>query len=342
MKKLLTIAIPTYNRSSSLDATLLDLVDQIDEHIRGDIELLVSDNNSSDSTEEVVEKYIKNNFDISIKYNKNLQNLGFDGNCHVAMEKASGEFVWILSDDDKVCGNAIKTVYRQIENNKEVSFVYVNYNIKQGEKYEESRCKININKVVDGESFMIESNLAFTFVSSCIIRRSEWVKRDYMKYIGTRWYHAFVARDLVLGAKVLMLAGNLITMNGLDLKSSRAERRLSDSDEDGYDFYLDAYVQLLLFSRGMEEVGYSEGVCNLIYKNVRASALRQIFYYKATVDIYKFKEIRYFCEVLRKTYCNKFSYWLLEAPIMYLPSFISGNIYWIVSPIYKKIKSFVK
>ena len=68
-KKLLSIAIPTYNRAHYLDLCLSQICKQLPGNEQ-DIELIVSDNASPDNTEEVVKKYIDRGIDL--KYIKTV------------------------------------------------------------------------------------------------------------------------------------------------------------------------------------------------------------------------------------------------------------------------------
>lgn len=73
---ILTIAIPTYNSSKYLKETLEKTIIQCEKN--NEIEILVSDNCSTDDTESVVKDFI--NKEINIRYLKNSQNVGLDKN----------------------------------------------------------------------------------------------------------------------------------------------------------------------------------------------------------------------------------------------------------------------
>ena len=55
MSETVTIGIPTYNRSEQLQVLLESLLNQT----YMDIEIIVSDNNSSDNTEEICAQYLE-------------------------------------------------------------------------------------------------------------------------------------------------------------------------------------------------------------------------------------------------------------------------------------------
>ena len=71
---LLSICIPTYNRSEKLDNCLNSILISIQNVKERNFEICISDNCSSDNTEKIVKKY-KNLFEIN--YHKNNDNLGF-------------------------------------------------------------------------------------------------------------------------------------------------------------------------------------------------------------------------------------------------------------------------
>lgn len=87
-----TIMIPTYNRSSFLKMAIASVLQQ-----KGiSFELLVSDNCSPDDTREVVLGFK----DKRIKYIRNKKNLGYKDNAIQCFAKATGNYIFMLSDDD--------------------------------------------------------------------------------------------------------------------------------------------------------------------------------------------------------------------------------------------------
>lgn len=93
---LLTIAIPTYNRSNHLAQLLASLTPQLETESR--VELLISDNASQDDTPAVVESFQKKG--LRCRYLRNASNIGADANFLQCFEEAKGTYVWIFGDDD--------------------------------------------------------------------------------------------------------------------------------------------------------------------------------------------------------------------------------------------------
>lgn len=96
MKPLLTICIPTYNRSAFLKKTLNSIVNQKIFTDTENIEIVVSDNCSTDDTFYVVQKLI-NRYGEKIKYFKTEKNIGFD-NFEYVMNKGTGLFLKLNND----------------------------------------------------------------------------------------------------------------------------------------------------------------------------------------------------------------------------------------------------
>jgi abequosyltransferase len=107
----LTIAVPTYNRSSKLALLLSGLVPQLADELR--VELLISDNASSDDTANTVEQFTKAG--LRCRYICNSENIGPDLNFLQCFHLALGKFIWIFGDDDVLLPGSIATILELIE-----------------------------------------------------------------------------------------------------------------------------------------------------------------------------------------------------------------------------------
>ena len=92
----LSICIPTYNRSKSLD-DLLASIDSIKTMIGYEIEICVSNNNSTDNTRQILSKWSSI---YQIVVNHNETNIGFSGNMKKLLEIANGKWIFYIGDDD--------------------------------------------------------------------------------------------------------------------------------------------------------------------------------------------------------------------------------------------------
>ena len=128
---ILTIGIPTYNRANQLDNAIRAIYEELSS-LTQRVELLISDNNSTDNTFEVVNKWRKK---LDINYSKNQSNLGFDSNVDLVVKKANSNYILILSDDDILIPGALKNYLEIIRNNKNLAIIigkakFMNYEMK--------------------------------------------------------------------------------------------------------------------------------------------------------------------------------------------------------------------
>ena len=122
-KPLLSICIPTFNRSSLLKVALLSLLEQMKGHEK-DIEIIVSDNCSSDDTQQVAEwaKGIG-----PFRYNRNATNIGAGPNFMLLSNKlAQGEYCWLLGDDDFLRKGSLDRLVETIKANPEADMFFTN------------------------------------------------------------------------------------------------------------------------------------------------------------------------------------------------------------------------
>ncbi len=118
----LAICIPTYNRAKHLDNCLQSII-SIKQFSNLQFQVCVSDNGSTDNTEEIVKKAQEK---IEIKYNKNDTNIGIPLNFLKVIEMAESEFTWLIGDDDLLFPNTIDSLYELIDKNPDVDFFYIN------------------------------------------------------------------------------------------------------------------------------------------------------------------------------------------------------------------------
>ena len=117
---LLTIAIPTYNRATNLELLLSGLAPQLS--ALPQVELLISDNASPDSTEDLMRRLL--NEGLPCRYIRNSSNIGSDLNFLQCYREASGKYVWIFSDDDYIFPDAVARVVSLLEQ-AEYDLVYL-------------------------------------------------------------------------------------------------------------------------------------------------------------------------------------------------------------------------
>jgi glycosyltransferase involved in cell wall biosynthesis len=98
---ILTIYIPTYKRES-----VAQCVESIVGQLTSDIELIISDNDQDGFAGNLLYPYK----DYISEYSVRKQNIGCDGNCLHGITAGTGEYVWVLGDDDILLPGAVETL----------------------------------------------------------------------------------------------------------------------------------------------------------------------------------------------------------------------------------------
>lgn len=121
MSNLLSICIPTYNRADYLNDCLGNIISEAREF---DLPIYVLDNNSTDSTYELVQEYPKKY--PHLEYSKQERTVSIDQNMLDVIELSNSQFCVWLGDDDKFKPGAIKKILDALTENEEVSFMLLN------------------------------------------------------------------------------------------------------------------------------------------------------------------------------------------------------------------------
>jgi glycosyltransferase involved in cell wall biosynthesis len=112
----LTIAIPTHHgRAQLLSELLADLVTQCD----GRVDVAVCDNASSDGTATVVAAARARG--LALSYHRHAENLGAAANIAAVVERAGGDFCWLVSSDDRLPAGAVARVLELLDAHPEAA-----------------------------------------------------------------------------------------------------------------------------------------------------------------------------------------------------------------------------
>ena len=118
---ILTYGIITYNRSKYLRKSLKSVLDQVgsDELV----EVLVSDNCSTDDTKEIVQEFQKRYK--NLRYHCNETNVGAEGNIHAALRHSKGEYVVVAGDDDYQADGSLYILLTHIYAHRDCALFYM-------------------------------------------------------------------------------------------------------------------------------------------------------------------------------------------------------------------------
>lgn len=119
---LLSICIPTLNRAHLLDDALVSLRPEV-ASCADRVEVVVSDNGSSDATGEVLQRHGD-----WVHWGRNERTTGFADNLlRVTCDLAKGRFVWVIGDDDLVIRGSVGRILHSLETNPDLDYHYLNF-----------------------------------------------------------------------------------------------------------------------------------------------------------------------------------------------------------------------
>lgn len=205
---LLSICIPTYNRSFFLNRCLFYVTNQI-ETIKNKLEIVVIDNDSNDETFEVVQKYI--DLDFPIVYIKNDYNLGPDVNVDKCYQIARGKYVLALGDDDIIVLNSLNKLLRII-NQSDYGVIHLTaMPIESDMIYKLEKDKLNFKIFSNHNDFFNKVGYNITFISTNIVNKKYYDISISSKYLGSSLPQVpFIARSILKANQNLIIKDTLV------------------------------------------------------------------------------------------------------------------------------------
>lgn len=216
-KPWLSIAIPTYNRSTYL----IECLDHLRPQIEPGVEIVICDNASTDETESSVGQYKTRYPFLEIRYFKNQENLGVDGNFLRCLRESRGNYVHLLSDDDILLPGSVERIHERIRQMPELAFIYLNSYSFQGKFKPALRAapRFEIEKDIffsDKDKFIEYLGVNFTFLSAIVVKKEGFDQVVGPEaFIGSMLLHCHVGLHCMnTGREYLIIAQPCIAARG--------------------------------------------------------------------------------------------------------------------------------
>jgi len=214
----LSICIATYKRAAFIGETLESIIAQL---VPG-VEIVVVDGASPDDTAGVVAPIAARC--PALRYHRERENSGADGDFDKAVGYASGEYCWLMPDDDLLLPGAVARVLRELEAAPDL--LVVNAEVRN---FDLSRTLVRHRFDVErdfedqggSEAFFVRAANFLGYIGAVVIRRSVWLARERAAYYGCQFIHIAVIFQKPIGG-VRVLADPLVAIrNGNALWTPR-------------------------------------------------------------------------------------------------------------------------
>jgi len=269
MKKMLTIALPTYNRSKDLRVALDSVLPQLVQPFSNRVEVLISDNASTDDTSAIAREYEKR-FAGIVRYRVNAHNVGFSRNVDAAIRSSQGEYVLLLGDDDGLEPNALQTIFSVIDSHVDFGIAFFKER-KYDQNLEFPLDAVSENLTTadvkfcfrDGHDYIRERHAFPPFlVSGYMVRRDMWLQAVVNEFLDTICVHVLVALNILWDNVVCCCDSPIIKYRCENLGGNRWH-------DDLYPFTF--YLNLLLGYKFVIRTRYANDLRRILYRQVMRS-----------------------------------------------------------------------
>ncbi|MDX4027737.1 glycosyltransferase family 2 protein [Aliarcobacter skirrowii] len=185
INKKLSIVIPTYNRADFLDYSLEIHIPMLKEY---GIEIAIFDNASTDNTQEVVSKWMKEyKF---INYIRHEKNFGAVKNFEYALSYPNSEYIWLLGDTYKFNIEMLINLLNSIESRYDL----IIFNLSN---------KVKLDEVISEDYNLLLNKLGalITCASVTIINKNIFDKNSLDRYLNTNFPHTGLILESISNKK---------------------------------------------------------------------------------------------------------------------------------------------
>jgi glycosyltransferase involved in cell wall biosynthesis len=299
----LTIAISTFNRCNYLEECLNSILPQVTK----DVNIVVSDNDSTDETPQIMQKYCVYPF---VRYYRKETNTGMDGNFLNCLNISDGEYIHLMSDDDIMLSGTVNAIIECITNDKP-DLIHLNscgFNgIFNGiESCSNARFVMKNNFVTkDKNVYLSKVGIYLTYLSSLVLK-NELVKQivNPEQFLGTFFLQSHVALLTSKGDKTLAILKH----------NSIAARSNNTGGYNLFKIWIEEYKKLL-FDTSLKS-GYAKKSIEDLYVNSVKSELKGLILRSRIQKTELGLENRSI--IFRNTYMFA-SAWIYLYPVTYFP-----------------------
>lgn len=197
----ISICIPQYNRINYL----LRSLKMIESQTYHNIEISISDDCSTDNTVEEIAN-LKKVYKYPIIFDRNAQNMGYDRNYRKCIEMATGDYAFVIGNDDSIYGN--ESIAWLVGFLKENNYPDVGFCNMIEERTGGTLIKRALKTTIlgSGTQVALKNYSCFSFVGGLIYKRSTFLNFNTAKYDGSIYSQMYVGVYMIVnGAKLFSI-----------------------------------------------------------------------------------------------------------------------------------------
>jgi glycosyltransferase involved in cell wall biosynthesis len=288
-----------------------------------DVEVLVSDNGSTDNTEQIIQSYLT--CFLNLRYYRNETNLGFDGNVIQCIEHAKGDYLSLFSDDDIALPGTFTRIIDELLNTHPV-ILCVNHHPFQasdpGLHFPDIFPKID-QVFTDGKNYLLFADLGFI---SSLTFSSEAAKR-YIASIEVGLGHAHLEVAIRLA---LTIEGIFVFLGTISIAA-----RIPETP--AYDWFTSGALNKAILYQRLR----SEGIIDKFITRrqidsiIRHNVVRFILFKKCIGDYESLDKEK---ALIISTFKGYIDFYILVIPILFCPRFLLVGPYVFLRHINRLIK----
>jgi len=211
MTRTLSLCIATFNRAMFLEETLECIASQSEP----DVEVVVLDGGSTDRTSDVVQKFRERI--PHLRYERKGEPGGVDRDFDSAVSIASGEYCWLMADDDRLVPGALRAVLNRLSR-RALSLLVVNAGIYNEDFSSVLRARAldfgddRTYEPGDNTRLFVELGNHLSFIGATIVRRELWCSRTRDSYFGSQFIHVGVLFQAPLPMAAVLMVQPLVAI----------------------------------------------------------------------------------------------------------------------------------
>ena len=247
MNPLLSVCVPAYNRPEYIS----DLIETILTQDFQDFELIVCEDNSprTQEVEEVVKGYSERYPPRVVRFIRNIETLGYDGNFRKLIEVSHGKFCVFMGDDDLLCKGALLRIAEVIKNTDNLGVILRSW----ARADRETREVVEVFRYFDGDRlFEPGDDTVVTLYRRSVSIAGYTINRELAKKYSTDRFDGSLLYQLYLSGMVLSEA------KGYYISDLLAIMR-KDSNQTPTHFFGSAKAEKGRFQPGVLETQHSLG-----------------------------------------------------------------------------------